>query len=101
MSELLDQLNDDALDFRVTFTDTDGCKGTYEFLDLVFLGAQEYAVVSPVGSDGDVEIFSVLPCAGFLRLLLPLSPIAPCRCFLLVHDNNIVSVATALSCVFR
>ena len=64
MSELLNQLHDEALDFRVRFTDTDGVDGVYEFLDLVFLGTQEYAVVSPVDSDGDVEIFCVLPRTG-------------------------------------
>lgn len=60
MSNLLDQLNDEAEDAVVTITDTDGCTGRYEFLDLVFLGERQFAVVSPVESDGDVEIFRVL-----------------------------------------
>ena len=32
-------------DMKYSFTDTDGVDGVYEFLDLVFLGTQEYAVV--------------------------------------------------------
>ena len=59
MSDLLDQINDEEEEPRVTLTDTDGVTGTYEFLDLVFLGDKEYAVLSPDGSDGDVVIFYV------------------------------------------
>ena len=60
MSDLLNQLNDEDEDALVTLTDTDGNTGTYEFLDLVFLGDREYAVLSPAGSDGDVEIFRIM-----------------------------------------
>lgn len=59
MSELLNQLNDEEDDPRVTLTDADGETGTFEFLDLVFLGDKEYAVLSPEGSDGDVVIYFV------------------------------------------
>ena len=59
MSDLLNQLHDE--DAVVTITDSDGCTEDYEFLDLVFLGDREYAVVSPVSSDGDVVIFRVMP----------------------------------------
>ncbi len=61
MSDLLNQLNDEDLDPIVTITDTDGNTGQYEFLDIVFLGDKEYVVVSLPQSDGDVEIFRVLP----------------------------------------
>jgi len=61
MSDLLNQLNDEDLDPIVTITDTDGATGQYEFLDIVFLGDKEYVVVSLPQSDGDVEIFRVLP----------------------------------------
>lgn len=61
MSDLLNQLNDEDLDPIVTITDTDGTTGQYEFLDIVFLGDKEYVVVSLPQSDGDVEIFRVLP----------------------------------------
>lgn len=61
MSDLLNQLNDEDLDPVVTITDTDGTTGQYEFLDIVFLGDKEYVVVSLPQSDGDVEIFRVLP----------------------------------------
>ena len=60
MSDLLNQLHDEDEDAVVTITDSDGCTEDYEFLDLVFLGDREYAVVSPVSSDGDVEIFRVM-----------------------------------------
>ena len=59
MSDLLNQLNDEEEEPRVTLTDTDGVTAVYEFLDLVFLGDKEYAVLSPDGSDGDVVIFFV------------------------------------------
>ncbi len=59
MSELLNRLNDEEEEPRVTVTDTDGVTAVYEFLDLVFLGDREYAVLSPEGSDGDVVIFFV------------------------------------------
>lgn len=60
MSDLLDQLNDEEESAVVAITDTDGCTGRYEFLDLVFLGERQFAVVSPVESDGDVVIFRVM-----------------------------------------
>ena len=60
MCDLLSQLHDEDEDAVVTITDTDGETGQYEFLDLVFLGDREFAVVSPVESDGDVEIFRVM-----------------------------------------
>ena len=59
MSDLLNQINDEEEDPRVTVTDTDGVTATYEFLDLVFLGDKEYAVLSPEDSDGDVVVFYV------------------------------------------
>ena len=60
MSDLLDQLNDETESAVVTITDTDGQTGEYEFLDLVFLGERQFAVVSPTDSDGDVVIFRVM-----------------------------------------
>ncbi|MBR6315068.1 MAG: DUF1292 domain-containing protein [Clostridia bacterium] len=60
MSDLLDQLNDEEETAVVTITDTDGKTGEYEFLDLVFLGDRQFAVVSPTDSDGDVVIFRVM-----------------------------------------
>ena len=59
MSDLLNQLHDDELDFTVTITDTDGVTAKYEFLDIVFLDKIEYAVVAPLDSDGYVDIFRV------------------------------------------
>ena len=60
MNSLLDQLNDEEESAVVTITDTDGQTGEYEFLDLVFLGERQFAVVSPTDSDGDVVIFRVM-----------------------------------------
>ena len=60
MFELLNQLNDEKLDFTVRITDTDGETGKYEFLDVVSFDNGEYAVLSPVSSGGDVEIFRIL-----------------------------------------
>ena len=42
MSELLNQLNDEELDFTVRFTDTDGVSGEYEFLDIVLYNNSSY-----------------------------------------------------------
>lgn len=64
MSELLEQLNDEELDFTVRFTDTDGVKGEYEFLDIVLYKGSEYAVVSPLDSDGYVDIFRIMGVNG-------------------------------------
>ena len=63
MSKLLDQLNDEELDFTVTVTDTDGVTAEYEFLDIVCLEGDEYAVLDPIGGDGYVDIFRI-DCAG-------------------------------------
>ena len=60
MSELLDKLNDEELDFTVTIKDTDGVRASYEFLDIVFLNELEYVVLSPVDGDGYVDIFRVI-----------------------------------------
>lgn len=59
MSELLNQLNDEELDFTVRFKDTDGIYGEYEFLDIVLCKEKEYAVVSPLEDDGYVDIFEI------------------------------------------
>ena len=60
MSELLNQLNDEELDFTVRFTDTDGVSGEYEFLDIVLYNNCEYAVVAPLDADGYVDIFRIM-----------------------------------------
>lgn len=60
MSDLLNKLNDEELDFTVTIKDTDGIKAEYEFLDIVFKNELEYVVLSPVDSDGYVDIFRVI-----------------------------------------
>ena len=60
MSELLNQLKDEELDFTVRFTDTDGVYGEYEFLDIVLYEGGEYAVVSPLDADGYVDIFRIM-----------------------------------------
>lgn len=59
MSELLNQLKDDELDFTVRFTDTDGISGVYEFLDIILYKGDEYAVVEPEEGDGYVDIFRI------------------------------------------
>lgn len=59
MSRLLDQLNDDELDFTVSFTDTDGVKVRGEFLDIVCRDGVEYAVIVPEDADGYVDIFRI------------------------------------------
>lgn len=59
MSKLLDQLNDEELDFTVTITDTSGVTAQYEFLDIVLLNGVEYAVVSALDGDGYVDIFRI------------------------------------------
>lgn len=60
MSLLLNQLKDDDLDFTVKFTDTDGVKGEYDFLDIVLFEKKEYVVVAPKDSDGYVDIFEII-----------------------------------------
>lgn len=57
MSSLLDQLNDDALDFSVSFVTTDGETITGEFLDIVCCNGVEYAVIATDANDGYVDIF--------------------------------------------
>lgn len=64
MSELLNQLNDEELDFTVRFTDTDGVSGEYEFLDIVLYNNCEYAVVAPLDADGYVDIFRIMGVNG-------------------------------------
>lgn len=64
MSKLLDQLNDDELDFTVTITDTDGVTGKYEFLDIVCRNEIEYAVLAAEDGDGFVDIFRIQYIAG-------------------------------------
>ena len=59
MSELLNQLNDEELDFTVRFKDSDGVYGEYEFLDIVLYKKEEYAVVAPIDADGYVDIFRI------------------------------------------
>lgn len=59
MSKLLDQLNDEELDFTVTITDSDNVTADYEFLDIVYRDGVEYAVLSPLDDDGYVDIFRI------------------------------------------
>ncbi len=61
MSLLLNQLKDEELDSTVKFTDTDGNRGVYEFLDIVCFEKEEYVVVAPEENDGYVDIFRVIP----------------------------------------
>lgn len=60
MSDLLNKLNDEELDFTVTIKDTDGVKASYEFLDIVFLNELEHVILSPLDGDGYVDIFRVI-----------------------------------------
>ena len=64
MSELLNQLKDEELAFTVSFTDTDGVYGEYEFLDIVLCNDCEYAVVAPLENDGYVDIFRIMAVNG-------------------------------------
>ncbi len=64
MSELLNQLNDEELDFTVRFTDTDGVYGEYEFLDIVLYENNEFAVVSADDGEGYVDIFRIWSANG-------------------------------------
>lgn len=64
MSELLDQLKDDELDFTVKITDTDGFTAEYEFLDIVNYMGIEYAVLDPMDGDGYVDIFRIIYVNG-------------------------------------
>ncbi len=60
MSDLLNKLNDEELDFTITITDTDGIKAEYEFLDIVFVDEIEYVILCAVDCDGYVDIFRVI-----------------------------------------
>lgn len=60
MSDLLNKLNDEEMDFSVTITDTDRIKADYEFLDIVFKDGLEYIVLAPEDGDGYVDIFRVI-----------------------------------------
>ena len=60
MSELLNKINDEELDFTVTIIYTDGVKASYEFLDIVFKNELEYIILEPCDSDGYVDIFRVI-----------------------------------------
>lgn len=59
MSELLNQLNDDELDFTVRFTDTDGTFCAGEFLDIVGCEGDEYVIIDPCDGEGYVDIFRI------------------------------------------
>ena len=59
MSRLLDQLDDENLDFSVSFIDTDGETVNGEFLDIVCRDGIEYAVIAPEDNDGYVDIFRI------------------------------------------
>ena len=69
MSKLLEQLKDEELDFTVRFTVTDGVKGEYVFLDIVYRDEIEYIVVSPLDDDGYVDIFRVQYLGGEERYI--------------------------------
>lgn len=69
MSKLLEQLNDEELDFTVEITDTDGVTGQYEFLDIVLRDQTEYAVLSPLEEDGYVDIFKIQYIGGEERYI--------------------------------
>ena len=64
MSELLNQLKDDELDFTVKITDTDGVTAEYEFLDIVNYEGTEYAVLDPMDGEGYVDIFRIIYLNG-------------------------------------
>lgn len=64
MSDLLNQLRDDELDFTVKITDTDGITAEYEFLDIVNYQDTEYAVLDPMDGEGYVDIFRIIYING-------------------------------------
>ena len=64
MSELLSQLNDEELDFTVSFKDTDGNVNKGEFLDIVFYEKNEYVIIEPEDGDGYVDIFRIMQVNG-------------------------------------
>ena len=63
MSDLLNQLDDENLDFTVEITDESEKKGKYDFLDIVCYEGREYAVVAEKGSEL-VEIFLIGESGG-------------------------------------
>lgn len=64
MSELLNQLKDEELDFTVSFRDTDGNVNKGEFLDIVFYEKNEYVIIEPEDGDGYVDIFRIMHVNG-------------------------------------
>lgn len=60
MSELLNQLNDEELDFTVSFKDTEGNINKGEFLDIVLYEKNEYVIIEPENGDGYVDIFRIM-----------------------------------------
>ena len=64
MSELLNQLNDEELDFTVSFKDTDGNTNKGEFLDIVLYEKNEYVIIEPEDGDGYVDIFRIMNVNG-------------------------------------
>lgn len=60
MSQLLNQLNDDELDFTVSFKDTDGNIHKGDFLDIVLYEGNEYVIIEPDDGDGYVDIFRII-----------------------------------------
>ena len=60
MSELLNQLNDEELDFTVSLKDTDGNINKGEFLDIVLYEKNEYVIIEPENGDGYVDIFRIM-----------------------------------------
>ena len=64
MSELLNQLKDDELDFTVRFRATDGTFCAGEFLDIVNFENEEYVIIDPCDGEGYVDIFRILVSEG-------------------------------------
>lgn len=60
MSRLLNQLNDDELDFTVSFKDADGNSHKGDFLDIVLYEGNEYVIIEPDDGDGYVDIFRII-----------------------------------------
>ena len=60
MSELLNQLNDDELDFTVSFKDTDGNTNKGEFLDIVLYEKNEYVIIDPEDSEIKLVIIKLV-----------------------------------------
>lgn len=56
MADILNQLDDENLDFTVEITDESGKKEKYEFLDIVCFEGEEYAVLAEPG-ESLVDIF--------------------------------------------